>query len=350
MTAQRLPRSAPACARRSRTGIAAFAFALLLAAVPGRAQSTGELPIAVEIQAQPIRSFDFRDPSRQQFGLLEFRGGLALRSAHRNFGGLSAIRVAADGANFIAVNDKGWWLRGRTVYDGTRPSGIADAEMAPILGADGAPLAKRGWYDAEALAEDGGMLYLGFERVHQIARFNYGKNGLIARGQPVPVPPGLRSLPSNGGLEGLVFIPKGTALAGTLIAIPERGLDRAGNVNAFLIGGPSPGSFAVKRGAGYDPSDAALLPGGDMLLLERKFSWIAGLTVRIRRIALAEIRPGALVDGSTLFEADLGYEIDNMEGISVHKSGGETVLTLVSDDNFSILQRTLLLQFTLAEP
>ena len=63
-----------------------------------------------------------------------------------------------------------------------------------------------------------------------------------------------------------------------------------------------------------------------------------------------EMKPGALVDGPTLFEADLGYEIDNMEGISVHKSGGETVITLVSDDNFSFFQRTLLLQFTLAEP
>ena len=72
--------------------------------------------------------------------------------------------------------------------------------------------------------------------------------------------------------------------------------------------------------------------------------------VRIRRLALGDIKPGAVVDGPTMFEADLGHEIDNMEGISVHKSGGETVLTLISDDNFSIIQRTLLLQFTLAEP
>jgi hypothetical protein len=40
-----------------------------------------------------------------------------------------------------------------------------------------------------------------------------------------------------------------------------------------------------------------------------------------------------------------------MEGLSVHRAaGGEIVLTLVSDDNFSPLQRTLLLQFALAEP
>jgi hypothetical protein len=328
----------------------ALVAALVLAVIPGAAQPPDDSPVAIRIQSQPILGFDFRDPARRQFGLLEFRGGLVLRSAQRNFGGLSAIRVAAEGAAFVAVNDRGWWLRGRIVYDGTRPSAIADAEMAPILGPEGAPLAKRGWYDAEAMAENGGTLYLGFERVHQIARFNYGKNGLLARAQPVPLPAALRSLASNRGIEGLVFVPKGSALAGTLIAIPERHLDRAGNAHAFLIGGPFPGSFAIRRSAGYDPSDAALLPGGDMLLLERKFSWTAGLTVRIRRIALGAIKPGALVDGPTLFEADLGYEIDNMEGISVHKNGGETVLTLVSDDNFSIFQRTLLLQFTLTEP
>jgi hypothetical protein len=39
-----------------------------------------------------------------------------------------------------------------------------------------------------------------------------------------------------------------------------------------------------------------------------------------------------------------------MEGLSVHRSpSGETVLTLVSDDNFSIIQRTILLQFTLLD-
>ena len=191
----------------------------------------------------------------------------------------------------------------------------------------------------------------GIERVHQIVRFNYGKDGLLARGQAIAVPPAFRSLPANKGIEALVFIPKGLPLAGTLLAISERGLDKVGNINAFLIGGSAPGEFTVKRSADYDISDAALLPGGDLLLLERKFGWTSGLSVRMRRIALGDIKPNALVDGPVLFEADLGYEIDNMEGLSVHRSAaGETVLTLISDDNFSIIQRTLLLQFTLAEP
>ena len=44
-------------------------------------------------------------------------------------------------------------------------------------------------------------------------------------------------------------------------------------------------------------------------------------------------------------------EIDNMEALGVHRDGaGRTILTVMSDDNFNPLQRTLLLQFALTEP
>src|SRR5215813_13122079 len=216
-------------------------------------------------------------------------------------------------------------------------------------GAD--PGRRRATAGGARIAEDGGTLYVGIERVHQIVRFNYGTEGLLARGRPIALPPGLRSLPPNRGIEALVFVPKGLPLAGTLIAISERGLDKAGNTNSFLIGGASPGNFTVRRSLNFDITDAALLPGGDILLLERRFSWSSGLAVRMRRVALGEIKPGTVVEGPVLFDVDLGYEIDNLEGLSVHRSaGGETVLTLISDDNFSAVQRTLLLQFTLVEP
>jgi hypothetical protein len=145
-------------------------------------------------------------------------------------------------------------------------------------------------------------------------------------------------------------VPKGQSLAGTLIAFSERGLDPQGNLVAFLVGGPTPGQFAIRRTNNFDISDAVLLPSGDLLILERKFSWLAGVGIRIRRIPLAQVAPGALVDGPSIFDADLGHEIDNMEGIDAHVTAeGDTVLTLISDDNFSFLQRTLLLQFTLVE-
>ena len=146
------------------------------------------------------------------------------------------------------------------------------------------------------------------------------------------------------------MVPNGLPLAGTLIALSERGLDAQGNLIAFLVGGPSPGQFSVVRTDNYDISDAVLLPSGELLVLERKFSWLSGVGIRIRRIALASLAPGAVVDGPPIFEADLGHEVDNMEGIDAHRTPeGETVLTMVSDDNFSMLQRTLLLQFTLVE-
>jgi len=166
----------------------------------------------------------------------------------------------------------------------------------------------------------------------------------------VAMPPAAKRLPFNKGLEALVFVPKGMPLAGTLIAMSERGLDGQGNLIAFLVGGPSPGQFSVRRTNNFDISDAVLLPSGDLLVLERKFSWVAGVGIRIRRIPLTSLVSGALVDGPSIFEADLGQEIDNMEGIDAHVTAeGDTVLTMVSDDNFSLLQRTLLLQFTLVE-
>jgi hypothetical protein len=342
-------------ATRSLRCAAVALLAMLAVALPAAAQLSSKkdepppAPAAIEIKASLVPSFEHRDPDRRRFGMLDFRGGLVLTSPFREFGGISSINVAPDGANFIAATDRSWWLRGRITYNGTRPTGIAGAEMAPMLGPDGRTLASRRWYDTEAMARDGGTIYVGIERVHRIVRFDYGKDGLLAKARPIEVPAAFRSFPSNGSVEALAFVPRGLPLGGTLIAIAERGRDRAGDHLAFLIGGPRPGGFTIKRLNDYDVSDATTLPGGDLLVLERKFGWTTGLFIRIRRIPIEDVRPGALVDGPVLIEADLGEQIDNMEGISVHRSGNETVLTLISDNNFSPLQRTMLLQFTLAE-
>ena len=87
---------------------------------------------------------------------------------------------------------------------------------------------------------------------------------------------------------------------------------------------------------------------GDLLLLERRYSPARGIAMRIRRIPLADIKADAVADGRSMIQADLGYQIDNMEGLGVHRNAqGETILTLISDDNFSPIQRNLLLQFAL---
>jgi hypothetical protein len=291
-----------------------------------------------------------RDPALRRFGAMEFIGGLSLKSPYEEFGGLSALRVFPDGSNFVAISDKGHWLRGRIAYTDKKPVAIQNAEMAPVLGPDGRPLWMRGWYDTESLAEDGGTFYVGIERVHRIVRFDYGKSGLLARGVPIAMPPGTEKLPTNKSLEALAFIPRDRPGGGTLIAISERGLDANRNLKAWLIGGPTPGAFAVKRSDDFDVSDCAIMPAGDLVLLERRFSWLRGLAVRLRRIALVDLKPGAVVDGPVLLFADLAYQIDNMEGLGIHRDAdGALIFTMISDDNFSILQRTLLLQFKLVE-
>src|SRR5262249_30086540 len=163
----------------------------------------------------------------------------------------------------------------------------------------------------------------------QIVRFDYAKDGLKARGIPIAVPPEMRRLPSNKGIECLVMGPKDTPLAGTLIAISEQGLDAQANMRAFLIKALDFGTFRLQGTDNFDVSDCTTTPRGDLLILERRFSIMRGVGIRIRRVPLAQIKPGALLDGPDLLIADLSHQIDNMEGIAVHRNAaGELVLTL----------------------
>jgi len=330
--------------------IAAALGFLLFAAPAAQSQRAPKPPQPFEIAARPITSFHPKDPERKQFGALEFRGGLELTSSHRDFGGLSGFVMDPDGERFIALSDKAMWVTGRIRYSGNAPSAIDGGQIAPMLGPDGQTLASRRWYDTESLTRDGGTLYAGIERAHQVVRYDYGRDGLLARGLPILLPGEVSKLPANKGLECLAAVAQPMPLAGTLIAISERGLDANGNIQGFLVGGASPGHFSVKRSDDFDITDCATTPDADLIILERRFSWTRGVALRMRRVALSSIAPGALIDGPILIEADMGYQIDNMEGLGVHRdAAGHIVLTLVSDDNFSPLQRTILLQFTMLD-
>ena len=180
--------------------------------------------------------------------------------------------------------------------------------------------------------------------------FDYRRYGLAARGEPIKVPPDFKTFTFNKSLECLAVPPKGSPLAGQLIVVTERSLDNQGNHRSFLIKGDHVARFSVKRSDDFDVSDCTILPPADLLLLERSYSPLRGVAMRIRRIPLASIKPDTLIDGKPLIVADLAYQIDNMEGIAVHRNAaGETIITLVSDDNFSVIQRNVLLQFALVE-
>jgi hypothetical protein len=328
----------------------AVSFGVAQAPDEASAVARAAAPVGIEIASRPINFFDTRDTRQLRFGALEFRGGLELTSNFKKFGGISGLRVMPDGEHFIAASDRGQWLRGRIVYRGDKPVGIVDAEMAPMLGPDGRALTDRKWYDTESVADDGaGHVYVGIERVNRIVRFNVGRFGLTAHAALVPTPSGVSTLPKNEGLECLAVIPKGMPNAGALIAISERGLDAAGNLRSFLIGGHSPGNFSVVRSDDFNATDCVVAPDSGVYLLERRFSWARGVAMRIRRFPLSAFAPGAVLDGQILMSADMGFQIDNMEALGVHRDKrGNIVLTLMSDDNFSVLQRTLLLQFTVA--
>ncbi|MFC4170849.1 esterase-like activity of phytase family protein [Microvirga sp. GCM10011540] len=170
----------------------------------------------------------------------------------------------------------------------------------------------------------------------------------MERGRPVPVPEELKDLPGNRGLEAIGIAPPRSPLSGAIVAVAERAArgDEA-PTRGFILTGPRQGAFEVVRSNGYEIADLAFLPDGDMLLLDRRFSLLGAFSIRLRRVARDAIRPGALVDGPVIFESDASLQIDNMEGLSVHREGGETILTLISDDNFSPFQRTILLEFAL---
>lgn len=330
--------------RPLRFGVIVLAGALALIAPRASAQDKNA-PEKIEIQTRELAGFDRRDPQNKNFGALEFVGGVVLSSKHKHFGGFSGLHIAPDGENFIAHSDRGHWLQGKLKLDGGRVTGIENAEMAPMRGPDGRTLASRKWFDTEALASDGENFYVGIERANRILRYRIS-DGLTARGIPVQIPNGIRNLPFNQGLEALAFVPKGMPLAGSLFAISELGLDEKGNILAFILGGQTPGIFTIRRIGSFEVSDAAISPTGHLVIVERFFRYLSGIHLRIRAIALEEIKPGAVADGKVLLEADNYFEIDNMEALSITRdASGRILLTLLSDDNFNFFQRTVLLRF-----
>jgi hypothetical protein len=321
-------------------------------ASPAIAQTPADIAprggVAIEIAARPIASFRPREPERRRFGPLAFVGGLELTCRHPAFGGWSGLHVdAAD--RLVAVGDRGSWLTARLTRRDGRASGLAQAMLSPILGPDGMPLGRRLSRDAEGLAMADGEAFVTVERRHAILRFPFGRDGVRAHGRMVPLPAEARRLPANSGLEAIAMMPDGLPEAGRLVTLAERSGDSTTSPGFILNAGgegPASGRFDYVRRDGFDVTDIAFLPDGRALVLERRFGWLSGLAIRLRLVAKGAIRSAARLDPEPVLTADMGEEIDNMEGLAVHRRpDGTTRVTLLSDDNFSSWQRTLLLEF-----
>ncbi|NRG17036.1 esterase-like activity of phytase family protein [Rhizobiales bacterium] len=349
--------------RKTPSGLAALICAALFLAAPPFAAPPFTAPLSaapdlprgkVIIDTKPIPYFGIGEANRDRFGKLEFLGGLELLPRNRHVGGLSGLAVADDGASFIAVTDNGLWVTGGIRQDAAgRPLGLRPVEVAPILGSDGTPLVLAGRGDTEAVAIDRSgeapRLLVSAEGHHSIYAFGYPLD-TSERAHSIPVPKAVTRLRANKGLEAVAVSSPDGPLGGTIVAIAERGASFDDDMQGFLIGGAVSGAFTVRRHDDFDVTDAAFLDDGDLLLLERRFNLRHGIGMRIRRIDGDKLKPGAVIDGVTIIEAGFAHQIDNMEALAVHTSAsGDTILTILSDDNRSILQRSLLLRFRLAD-
>ena len=322
------------------------AFLLPLGAGPAPANE-------ITVSATPL-AFHPNRPERQSAGKLLWRGGLELKSRAGQFGGLSSLLVADDQKTLIAASDDGQWFRAALTYDAEgRLAGLSAAEMTPIAGLKGAPLRAKEERDAESLARvaDGG-LFVSFERNHRIWRYPADPFSDGAAPTALPTPKPLTTTFGNGGIESLV-----TLRDGRLLAITEaQVVDEAKNQTAAYLWDfdvETSGDWKAlrfQREGNFKPTGAARLPDGDLLVLERSYRPLIGVAMRLRRIRETEIAPGKILKGEELAVIRPPLAVDNMEGIDVKTgSEGEVLIYLLSDNNFSLLQRNLLLLFELQE-
>jgi hypothetical protein len=323
--------------------MAASALALLgaVAASPLNADDD-----AISISSRLIENFKVGS-SQTRFGDFEFVGGLELSSSSSFLGAMSAMRLAEDRNRFLGVMDTGFWYAGRLERDDSgRMIGVEDFTVSPILDSLGNGSDEKWMFDAEGVVLRGDEVLVSFERHHRVDIYPADRPGRATPLGSLPVLIPEYEFRGNRGLEMIAVAPAASQLSGAVVAISEKSLNESGDIFAAILTGPSKGVFFVKRDPPFDITDGDFLPNGDLLLLERRFSIAQGVGMRIRRIEGSRLGPGNLVDGETILEADYGYQIDNMEGLDVTTDAdGQVFITMVSDDNHSILQRSLILEF-----
>lgn len=314
-------------------------------------------PGPVPVETQAISHFDLARPEQTTFGALTYLGGLVVRSAGREVAGLSGLALTGDGNDLVAVSDFGRWFRARLITDASgRPTGLADTWLAPILDLDGRPTYKSR-VDAEAIAALPAGGFLVSLEGRGLMRF-LPPDPFRARPQPVALPAWLKRLPSNRGIEAVAA--RRLANGGTsYLAIAETAAPGGLIPAAFIPASPhgdagfSPAAWQrrdIRAVDGFAVTDAAFLPDGGLMLLERRYDRPIGVYMRLRLVSAAELAGRAPILGREIMRADFSHEIDNMEGLAIHRDGGgRLVLTLLSDDNRSLFQRTLILRFLLAE-
>jgi len=328
-------------------GWVALAAAALAVFSSARAEEEFPVPLnadwrAVEIASAPyqIRG-DAAPDAALKAGSLIYRGGVELTSPDRAFGGFSGILVSENGARLTAVSDRGQWLEAALDYDAAgRLAGVRDGRMAAITDKDGVVLAGS-IADAESLSLSGdGRLFVSFEREHRVDAYRIDENGMIVFDfrfaeftDDAP--------PYNDGVESVTVLDDG------VLVLSEKPF--ASGANGYFFdpdGERRPIRFSDKKD--YAVTEAARL-GDDFYILERAFSKLKGVRARLLRAPLPSADDLTL-DAELLTQLSAPYVVDNMEGLDARRGpNGETLLYVMSDDNHSDRQKTILLMFEVAE-
>jgi hypothetical protein len=322
--------------RWSRTGALLLVFLSLATVVrlgPRPAlEGAGEAPLTytpVPLQAD--------DPARRDVGRLHFLGGWALSSPDDRLGGLSALSV--DNGEVIAVSDTGMILRFPLPGAGPAPRiRFQPLEQGPGSGR------RRSTRDTEGLTVAGDRLWISFERYNAIWRYDRAS----LRGETGARPRPMRGWWGNSGPEAIVRLADGRTL------VLEEGREDGAPFRAAILFAGDPAiegtptvSLRYRRPPGYRPTDAALLPDGRILILNRGFAWLRFSA----KLLVADVRTppaNGIIEGQEVARLEAPLVIDNLEGLAVSRENGRTIVWIVSDDDFMrLFRRTLLLKFEL---
>jgi hypothetical protein len=267
-------------------------------------------------------------------GGLRLLGAWELTSEDPRFGGLSALHV--EDGQVTAFSDAGWLIRFPLPATGNRVR--AQIGFAGGMGTTANGKADR---DVEAMAVLGPLAWVMLERRNLAIR--YRRDGW--RRDSAAKPAAMKRWRANNGAEAMLRLPDGRFL------VFSEGKGGVSEALMFLGDPATPGTRAVKMRyrppEGYRITDAALAPDGRMLLLNRDVNiFKGGFVAKLTAAPIPQGRESELIEGREI--ADLRRPLsDNMEGLSVTREGGRTILWMTSDNNYNNFQRTLLLRFVL---
>lgn len=303
--------------------LAAAAWVLWIELRPPRGSGPAVPAHALVISTRPLPGSD------TGIAGVRLAGALALGSDDPGFGGLSGLAALRDG-RLLAVSDAGQWFILRPVVRAGQLVGVADAMTGGLPAPAGG---EKQDMDSEAVqvAPDGRML-VSFEQQHRVTLYD----GVPPR-RPVATrwhTPAMRWLP-NGGGEALALLP-----GGAMLWLPEYAQDGT-HRGLFIAAGGDVRPQHITGLPGMAITDAVALDDHRVLLLHRRFT---GVETAAALSLLDLAGSGAGVQPLLRWDRGSAWPIDNMEGAALVRERGCPVLYLVSDNNFSAAQRTLLLR------